>query len=719
MSDEVLGGGKYKIVRRLAQGGMGEVLLADFAGDAEIGPGLLVVKRILSAAPGLAPAESQVRMLLEEGRLGTRLSHENLVETFRMEKDGQTPLLVIELLAGRSMAQVLGQAKKRKEMVPPDIALAILRGSCCGLHFAHTLKGPDGASLGLVHRDVSPANIFVTFDGKVKVIDFGVAKSEDSEVKTATGILKGKLGYMSPEQSLGSETLPAQADVWSLGVFFWEMLIAERLFSSPNPTATLLQISQKDIPRPRTLRPDLPPEVEAIAMKMLQRPREDRYASCADVVRAIDDVPWFTDDIDVGGWLAGRFPEEAQAGVADAKRGARRRSKVSVATGLHDGTTGTDPEQEDEFATMILPSGLREALLSSSKEAPSTTVDDDDLATVRVSADIVAQLRQSSRPSSKPFVPSLADDDEENIVTSRVDPVLAASFRTAQPQPPSPPSVTDSQTLSSQTLPRPSARATESQTAPQPRAQTSSSMMTEESLPPTAVSTSMPTTPQSSIVSTTMPLNAPRTSSPSGAVPLRSTTSQGVAAIEEPSFPAASPTSWVTIALGTFGAVLMAMGVVFSFVVQEPRQQLFVYQDPAGYDVIIGDAQHAPPGRTPQPLDVNNATLLRGGSLEPALVDPAVLKYELMRHGVWQRASLPTTSKTKTAALLPLIVVCVGLLALAFAVPAVLVKGSARVVVQALAIVAGLVVVGVLVSGGGLSWPGLAAYAKQPKYEWR
>src|SRR5690606_34862233 len=129
---------------------------------------------------------------------------------------------LIELLAGRSMAQVLGQAKKRGEMVPVDVALAVLRGAACGLHFAHTLRGPDGTSLGLVHRDVSPANIFVTFDGRVKVIDFGVAKSDDSEPKTATGILKGKLGYMSPEQSLGQSKLTAQADVWSLGVFFWE-----------------------------------------------------------------------------------------------------------------------------------------------------------------------------------------------------------------------------------------------------------------------------------------------------------------------------------------------------------------------------------------------------------------------------------------------------------------------------------------------------------------
>ena len=362
MSNEVLANGRYVIQRRLAAGGMGEVLLADFVGDQDVTPGLLVVKRVLEAAPGVAPAEGLVRMLLEEGRLGLRLLHDNLVETFRIEQDGQTPLLVIELLAGKSMAQVLGQAKKRGEHIPVEIALQILRGACCGLHFAHTLKGPDGTALGLVHRDVSPANIFVTFDGRVKVIDFGVAKSEDSEVKTATGILKGKLGYMSPEQSFGVAKLTPQADIWSLGVFFWELLIAERLFSSPNPTATLLQISQKEIPVPSSLRTDVTRAVDQLAMTMLSRSVDTRYRSCADVVRAIDGILGRA-VVDVGGFLAERFPEEAVAGVAEADGCARQARRGAVPSGLVDGSIGVDPAEDDDLATAILPSSLRQQLL--------------------------------------------------------------------------------------------------------------------------------------------------------------------------------------------------------------------------------------------------------------------------------------------------------------------------------------------------------------------
>ena len=449
MTGETLANGRYVVHRRLATGGMGEVLLAEYAGDEEVSPGLLVVKRILSAAPGLAPNEGQVRMLLEEGRLGLRLLHENLVETFRTEADGDSPLLVIELLAGRSMAQILGQAKKRREHVPVDVALAILRGACCGLHFAHTLKGPDGRGLGLVHRDVSPANIFVTFDGKVKVIDFGVAKSEDSEVKTATGILKGKLGYMSPEQSIGETKLTPQADVWSLGVFFWETLLAERLFNSPNPTATLLQISQKEIPLPRSMRADIPPAVEALALKMLRRGLDERFKSCAEVVSAIDALPGFNARaIDVGAFVAGRFPDEAAAGAAEAARCARRRGRVWVARDAVEGTEGVDPAEEDELATTILPKAIRDQLLASARAPQPATVpvaptltppahhDDGDAATIRLTPEVVAQVRAASGAIPRaPTRPALVD--ENDIATSRVTPEMARAAR--EPLPPTAP----------------------------------------------------------------------------------------------------------------------------------------------------------------------------------------------------------------------------------------------------------------------------------------
>jgi serine/threonine-protein kinase len=762
---------KYNVVRRLAIGGMGEVLLAEFDGDAEVTAGLLVVKRILSAAPGLPPNEGQVRMLLEEGRLGLRLSHENLVDTFRIENDNKSPLLVIELLAGRSMAQVLGQAKKRQEMVPWEVALAVLRGACCGLHFAHTLKGPDGQSLGLVHRDVSPANIFVTFDGKVKVIDFGVAKSEDSEVKTATGILKGKLGYMSPEQSLGAGKLTPAADVWSLGVFFWEMLLAERLFSSPNPTATLLQISQKPIPAPRSIRADLPAAVETIAMTMLARPLEDRYKSCAEVVAAIDAVIGNVGAIDVGGFLAGRFPEEAASGAAEAARCARRKGQTRVAAGLEDGAVGVDPAEEDEFATAILPSSLREQLLSATGPMsvargsnPDLTEDVDDLATVRVSADIVNELRQGARtapsPSpQRPPAPSGAFVDEDDMATRRVDADIARRARD--------PSVTERNVIDGAPPQRPVDRAPSGafprrptprglQVTPSPSGDGSGRQRAAPTSPnmadPPSRTTPAPTRPSTEsatmrvapswpepasastsgpMPSTPAPTPSQPSSPPSGTFPsppsLSSATVPMVSSPSPSSPPARAPssmsqapsTSWLAVAVGTFGALVVLMGIGFSFAMPTPQPHFVVYQDLAGHSVVVGDRAQVPVGRASQDLDVTRAALTKSAEKEPTLVDAAELEARLKSSGVWARATLPMTSKAKTAALLPLLIVGIGLLALAFAVPSAVLRGTSRLGLQATLMVLTVALVLVMLQRGGLSWPGYGAFQATPTLEWK
>ena len=693
MNHEVLANGRYQVHRRLATGGMGEVLLAEFGGDVDVSPGLLVVKRILSAAPGLAAADAQVRMLLEEGRLGLRLNHENLVETFRIDQDAESPLLVIELLAGRSMAQVLSQAKKRQEPVPVDVALAILRGACCGLHFAHTLKGPDGSSLGLVHRDVSPANIFVTFDGKVKVIDFGVAKSDDSEVKTATGILKGKLGYMSPEQSIGMSKLTPQADVWSVGVFFWEMLLAERLFSSANPTATLLQISQKAIPHPCEHRPELSPAVDNIAMRMLTRFAADRFASCADVVRAVDAVADFhADRVDVGGWLAGRFPDEAVAGAADAARCARRRGNQVVALGLQDGSAGSDPADYDDAATVVLPASIRAQLLSSA--AQQLVREPDDPATVRVTAEMVAQLRVKAGATSAVDA-AVASNGEDDVATRVLTADVVRSVRaqsqlradadqrsTASPVPVTPP-------------PPP----------PPPPPSLSPS-------PSSAVRRGgMLVTPVAAADAPALPSWSPSTPSPSTPSP----------PMPSPPMPSPSPLSWLVIAVGTFGALVVLMGIAFSFFVQIPSPRAFVsYLDPAGFSVIVADVSHVPVGRASEPFDIANGKLLKAGDLYKAAVPSAAVEQRLKASGVWARASLPATSKAKTAALLPLIIIAIGLLALALSIPGVVLpSGRRRLVLQVGLFVVASAVVLVILQVGGLSWPGLGAWSAVPRLEWR
>lgn len=315
MLDPLEQSSRYRLLRRLAVGGMGEVLLAQFVGDTNlrITPGLVVVKRTLLGHPN---QHHQDALLREEGRIALRLAHANIVETFALEDVGGLPILSMEYLPGRSVAQVLGAAKRTQQLLPIAVVAAIVRAAACGLHFAHTMR--DGNKpLNIVHRDVSPANIFVEFDGRVKVIDFGVAKAEDSEIRTSTGILKGKIGYMSPEQATG-EKLDARSDLWSLGVLLWESLLADRLFHGKNPSATLFQITHRDITPPSQLRPDISAELDAICVRLLDRDRKKRFQSAADLVRAIDALPEVSRlpagvaGVDLGRFLAERFPEEAQ-----------------------------------------------------------------------------------------------------------------------------------------------------------------------------------------------------------------------------------------------------------------------------------------------------------------------------------------------------------------------------------------------------------------------
>lgn len=764
---ETLAGGRYTIVRRLATGGMGEVLLAEYRGDPDLTPGLLVVKRILAGAAGEGHAESQIRMLREEGRLGLRLMHGNLVETFLIEEsDPRNPLLVIELLAGRSMAQVLGQAKKRKENVPIDVALNVLRGSCCGLHFAHTLKDSDGKSLGLVHRDVSPANIFVTFDGRVKVIDFGVAKSEDSEIKTATGILKGKLGYMSPEQSLGSSKLTAQADVWSLGVFFWEMLVAERLFSSPNPTATLLQISQKEIQRPSVLRPDIPPAVEAICMRMLERDLSRRFQACADVARAIDALPGGggVSRVDVGAFLAGRFPEEADAGAKDARRCSRKTRMLPIPTGLVDGGSWSD-SNSDEPATTVLTAEARAAILAAAAaddggHPPLRDDDDDGLATVRVTPQVVeaarreamlqTQQNQQKQQQQRPPKPQpvVVDDLEDLIMTAAVPEGSLASMRaspssTPLPRPPGPGEV-------SQTRPNPIAT-TEPHRNPLPeepadtqRNKPSLQSITVPILPervpergPERVpdrepskpwqAPPMPGAPAAARPSRTglqvAPAGAPIVVAPPA--PVAPTPPAPVAQLSRPPSvaltppEATAPPSWLAVALSTFGALVLVMGVGFSFAIARPQPRFLVYADAKGTDVVVGDAAAIPATAVARPLDLQAPSLRRAGAVTAEPVDPAELSRQLKTSGVWARASLPSTTRTTLAALLPVLITALGLLALAFALPVFLVRGTRQLVLR-LVFLASVVLATVAgVERGVLSWPGRAAWNNQPTLEWK
>ncbi|MBC7792863.1 MAG: serine/threonine protein kinase, partial [Clostridia bacterium] len=209
--------GDYTILNRLALGGMAEILLAKRQGPMGFAKPV-VLKRLL---PQLAADKMFTTMFLNEAKLAARLSHPNIVQINDLGQSGASFYIAMEYLAGEDLATIIRVMSARKARLPKHIAARIVADSANALHYAHELRDDEGNSLGIVHRDVSPQNIFLTTQGTVKVVDFGIAKCEDREVKTQTGIVKGKIEYMPPEQMTGKR-VDHRADIYALGVVLYE-----------------------------------------------------------------------------------------------------------------------------------------------------------------------------------------------------------------------------------------------------------------------------------------------------------------------------------------------------------------------------------------------------------------------------------------------------------------------------------------------------------------
>lgn len=245
------------------------------------GPGgfnkLVVVKEL---KPELVQEPAFLTMFLDEARLAARLSHPNIVQTNEVGSEGHRTFMAMDYLDGRS----LDRARKRSNSSAWNLTLPLhLRIICdvlSGLDYAHRLVDFDGTPLHLVHRDVSPSNVFLTFDGQVKLLDFGIAKTTDSSQETRAGVLKGKLAYMAPEQARG-ERVDARADIFAVGVLLWEALTGRRLRNANNEYEILQSLVLTEQPVASSVNPDIPPELDEICARALVYDREGRYPSAA------------------------------------------------------------------------------------------------------------------------------------------------------------------------------------------------------------------------------------------------------------------------------------------------------------------------------------------------------------------------------------------------------------------------------------------------------
>jgi serine/threonine-protein kinase len=273
--------GKYHLVAELARGGMGIVHLACAQGPGGFNK-LLVIKEL---KPELSGDETYVSMFLDEARLAARLTHPNIVSTIEVASEGNRHYMVMEFLDGRSLN---GVVRHLKGGFPLAAHLRVLSEMLLGLHHAHELADLGGQPLGIVHRDVSPLNVFVTFDGQTKVLDFGIAKSADSTLETKTGVLKGRVAYMAPEQAWGAR-VDRRADVYSAGVMIWEAVARRRLWTGLSEVQILSRLLREPAPLLRTLRPDCSPRLEAICARALEKKPEDRYATALDLFDDLED----------------------------------------------------------------------------------------------------------------------------------------------------------------------------------------------------------------------------------------------------------------------------------------------------------------------------------------------------------------------------------------------------------------------------------------------
>jgi serine/threonine-protein kinase len=280
---------QYELLARLAEGGMAEIFLAR-ARSAAGGMERHVVLKRIRRERGEDPL--WVKMFLEEARLAALLQHPNVAQVYDLGQIGDAFFFTMEYVHGENVRDVLARMNALDRRVPVNLALAIACGAAAGLGHAHDRCGPDGAPLGIVHRDVSPSNLIVGYEGTVKVVDFGVAKAArrtTESVATASGTIMGKLAYLSPEQCLGG-AIDHRSDIFSLGIVLYELLTSLRVFRVGGDLETISAVVHHEPPPPSHLAAAIPPDLDEVVMTALEKDPERRFASCADMLEALEAI---------------------------------------------------------------------------------------------------------------------------------------------------------------------------------------------------------------------------------------------------------------------------------------------------------------------------------------------------------------------------------------------------------------------------------------------
>ncbi len=396
--------GKYALLAELGRGGMATAYLAAMQGPGGFNK-LMVVKRL---RPALATEPEFLRMFLQEARLAARIDHPNVVHTSEVGFDGEDYFIAMEYIEGQSLENLWRRVVSRAAglsippsslsatssnslvgatptatsavsvigaMIPLPIHLSILTQVLAGLDFAHELKDFDGNPLAVVHRDVSPHNVMVTYEGHVKLVDFGIAKAADSNGDTRTGVMKGKCAYMPAEQFGGK--VDRRADIFAVGVMLWQALTGRRLWKGLSDAEVFQRLSRNDIPTPSSVKPDVNLELEALCMKALSYSPEDRFATAADFQAAIEDVVAGDRTLRASARETGKFVAELFAADREKVRGVIEEELGSRAVGEGKNVPSALPRIGSTTGSLSALSDLRatHASATSASQVLDTTVE--------------------------------------------------------------------------------------------------------------------------------------------------------------------------------------------------------------------------------------------------------------------------------------------------------------------------------------------------------
>ncbi|HQF25263.1 MAG TPA: protein kinase [Polyangiaceae bacterium] len=373
--------GRYRVVDEIGVGGMASVHLARMDGAGGFQK-WVAIKRI---HPHLIEDEQFIHMFLDEARIAARISHPNVAQVFDLGVHENTYWIAMEYLHGEPLREVMRFNEEKALATNPDLAARIIADAAEGLHAAHELRGKDGEPLNLVHRDVSPHNLFLTYEGMVKVVDFGIAKVSGRLSSTRAGTLKGKLAYMSPEQVRGS-AIDRRTDIFALGVVLWEMTTGQRLFRMDSDLETLEKVQSCIVPPPSNVRPDFPVELESVIMQALHKRREQRFQTARELSRALQQYLMrsgqFVGPEEVSAYVTGIFGDRIR------KREAHLRWAAEVTQTISLQEVAADSPRFDEISllsyedsselasTLSKPAANAAGILAARPTLPSTEDDD-------------------------------------------------------------------------------------------------------------------------------------------------------------------------------------------------------------------------------------------------------------------------------------------------------------------------------------------------------